>query len=109
MRAPVCALVGPHQSGKTTLAHQLASDWDGSTAIFGGLRPLADRSGTPVQFLVLGSAAPDVIRGVSENSRSLTVGDLHLVLRGEERGRSGVIDELRFVLGQDCAERLAFW
>jgi predicted AAA+ superfamily ATPase len=31
------------------------------------LRVLADRPGTPAQFLVLGSASPDLVRGASES------------------------------------------
>src|SRR5262245_5440292 len=34
--------------------------------LFAALRPLADRPRAPARFLVLGSASPDVVRGVSE-------------------------------------------
>ncbi|KAF0242688.1 MAG: ATPase [Planctomycetota bacterium] len=34
--------------------------------LFQHLRVLADRKGTPAQFLILGSASPDLVRGVSE-------------------------------------------
>ena len=100
---PVCALLGPRQCGKTTLARQVvrgradAHVFDLETALgqaqlaepeltlgslrglvvideiqrapklFEVLRPLADRRGTPARFLILGSASPDLVRGVSES------------------------------------------
>jgi predicted AAA+ superfamily ATPase len=99
---PVCAVLGPRQCGKTTLARQVAGRrrahyFDLETAsgraqlarpeltltpltglivideiqrrpeLFAALRPLADRPGPPARFLILGSAAPDVVRGVSES------------------------------------------
>ena len=99
---PVCAVLGPRQCGKTTLAREIirrrgtAHIFDLETAtgrarlaepelslsplrglvvideiqrepkLFEVLRPLSDRSGTPARFLVLGSASPDLLRGVSE-------------------------------------------
>jgi len=98
---PVCALLGPRQCGKTTLARQIAAgrrshyfDLETETArarlarpeltlapltglvvideiqrrpeLFTVLRPLADRSRAKAKFLVLGSAAPHIVRGVSE-------------------------------------------
>jgi uncharacterized protein len=35
--------------------------------LFTALRPLADRPGTPARFLLLGSVAPELMRGVSES------------------------------------------
>jgi predicted AAA+ superfamily ATPase len=35
--------------------------------IFTTLRPLADRRETPARFLILGSASPEIVRGVSES------------------------------------------
>ena len=99
---PVCALLGPRQCGKTTLAKQYAADRPAtyidleSTAgrtllaepefalssltglvvideiqlmpeLFTILRPLADRRPTRTRFLILGSADPALIRGVSES------------------------------------------
>ncbi len=100
---PVCALLGPRQCGKTTLARQYATRtpvvhyFDLETAaararlatpeltlsplrglvildeiqvlpeIFTVLRPLADRPRRPARFLVLGSASPDLVQGVSES------------------------------------------
>jgi predicted AAA+ superfamily ATPase len=100
---PVCALLGPRQCGKTTLARQIAGRrrtvhvFDLETAVtrrqlaepelalgplrglivideiqrdprlFEVLRPLTDRTGTPARFLVLGSASPELVRGVSES------------------------------------------
>jgi len=100
---PICALLGPRQCGKTTLARQLASrhpaahyfDLETATArarlaepelalsplrglvvldeiqvlpnLFTVLRPLADRPRNPARFLILGSASPDLVRGVSES------------------------------------------
>jgi uncharacterized protein len=99
---PVCALLGPRQCGKTTLARQYAqgrkstfidletiagrrllaepefalSSLRGLVVIdevqrmpelFTILRPLADRPRAPASFLILGSAAPEVVRGVSES------------------------------------------
>lgn len=101
---PVVALLGPRQVGKTTLARQLAAQWDGPThhfdledpddqarlsdpafvlrpltglvvldeiqirpELFGLLRVLADRADTPARFLILGSAAPELLRNTSES------------------------------------------
>jgi hypothetical protein len=100
---PICALVGPRQCGKTTLARQFiarrrdAHVFDLETAagrarlsdpelaldglrglivideiqrqpgLFETLRPLADRPRTPARFLLLGSASPDLVRGVAES------------------------------------------
>lgn len=100
--SPVVALLGPRQSGKTTLARlvgrtrqttyfdledpvdaaRLAAPKtaleacrglvviDGiqrQPSLFEILRILADRRRRPARFLVLGSAAPDLVRGVSES------------------------------------------
>ena len=35
--------------------------------LFRVLRPLADRRGKPAKFLILGSASPDIVKGVSES------------------------------------------
>jgi hypothetical protein len=100
---PVCAIFGPRQCGKTTLARQVAERTervhifdleteagrarlrqpelalgalDGLVIIdeiqrqpelFATLRPLVDRRGRRTKFLILGSASPDLIRGVSES------------------------------------------
>jgi predicted AAA+ superfamily ATPase len=99
---PVCALLGPRQCGKTTLARQVAADrqavfFDLETAsartrlanpelalsgleglviideiqrlpeLFTALRPIVDRSDRRAQFLILGSAAPQTVRGASES------------------------------------------
>lgn len=98
---PVCALLGPRQCGKTTLAMQLKTTgathlFDLETnqgrarladpeltlgplrgliivdevqrlpSLFETLRPLADRRGIRAKFLLLGSASPEIVRGVSE-------------------------------------------
>ena len=99
---PICAILGPRQCGKTTLAQQVASRrhthyFDLETAVgrarlanpdltltpltglivideiqrqpelFTALRPLADRRPTRARFLILGSAAPGLVRGASES------------------------------------------
>lgn len=100
---PICALLGPRQCGKTTLARRVAGrgprshyiDLESSEgrsrlaepelalasleglvvldeiqrlpALFEILRPLADRRPAPARFLILGSASPDLVRGVSES------------------------------------------
>lgn len=101
---PVVALLGPRQVGKTTLARELAAQWDGPTHhfdledpddqarlsdpafvlrpltglvvldeiqirpdLFALLRVLADRADTPARFLILGSAAPELLRNTSES------------------------------------------
>lgn len=100
---PVCALLGPRQCGKTTLARQVAArrkqthvfDLERTSGrarladpelalapleglvvideiqrqpdLFAALRPLADRLASRTRFLVLGSASPDLVRGVSES------------------------------------------
>jgi len=99
---PICAILGPRQCGKTTLARELAKQkeshyFDLETAIdrtrlaepdltltpltglivideiqrqpelFTALRPLADRPRSRARFLILGSAAPELVRGASES------------------------------------------
>lgn len=101
-RSPICALLGPRQCGKTTLAQAIAADRQShffdleaprdqlrlnnpqlaleqlqglvvldevqlQPEIFPLLRVLADRSGRPAQFLILGSASPDLIQQSSES------------------------------------------
>lgn len=102
--APVTVLLGARQVGKTTLARQIARNWDGDSHIFDletesgraalsspelalsglrglvvidevqrmphlftVLRPLADRDPQPARFLLLGSASPTLMKGVSES------------------------------------------
>ncbi len=99
---PVVALVGPRQSGKTTLARAYAGKKAGGyfdledpghlarlqnpklvfekirglvvideiqrrPELFPLLRVLADRRPAPAQFLVLGSATPELVRDASES------------------------------------------
>jgi predicted AAA+ superfamily ATPase len=101
-RTPVVSLLGPRQSGKTTLARAWAKgrratffDLENPTdlarlslpmnalgplrglvvideiqrlpSLFEVLRVLADRPRTPARFLILGSADPRMVRGVSES------------------------------------------
>ncbi len=101
-RAPVTALLGPRQSGKTTLARQIASNRPSTffdlesepdlrrltnpelalggleglvvldevqrePRLFNALRVLVDRPASRSRFLVLGSASPELVRGVSES------------------------------------------
>jgi len=123
---PVCALLGPRQCGKTTLARQLAEKgkshfFDLETAtgrtrlehspelvlselqglvvideiqqlpgLFTTLRPLADRPDHPAGFLILGSASPTLVKGVSESLA----------------GRVGFVDLGGFSLVETGAERL---
>lgn len=100
---PVVAMLGPRQVGKTTLARQLAAQWQGAVRhfdledpddqarladpafvlrpltglvvldeiqtrpdLFPLLRVLADRADTPARFLLLGSAAPELLRHTAE-------------------------------------------
>jgi hypothetical protein len=100
---PVVAMLGPRQVGKTTLARQLAAQWDGPVRhfdledpddqarladpafvlrpltglvvldeiqtrpdLFPLLRALADRPDTPARFLILGSAAPELLRHTAQ-------------------------------------------
>jgi predicted AAA+ superfamily ATPase len=100
---PVLALLGPRQVGKTTLARQLAAEWNAPVHhfdledpdvqarlsdpafvlrpltglvvldeiqirpdLFPLLRVLADRPETPARFLILGSAAPELLRNTAE-------------------------------------------
>jgi predicted AAA+ superfamily ATPase len=100
--SPVVALLGPRQTGKTTLARQIAATQSAAyfdledpvvlrrlaepqTALeplaglviidevqrmpelFPLLRVLADRKPLPARFLILGSASPWLVRGVSES------------------------------------------
>lgn len=99
---PVVALLGPRQSGKTTLAKLFAAEKphefidleslsgldrllapaaaleplrglvvidevQRKPEIFKLLRVLADRRPLPARFLILGSASPGIVRGVSES------------------------------------------
>jgi uncharacterized protein len=102
-RSPICALLGPRQCGKTTLALSLRRSFKAAhffdledpsdlarltnpksalTPLRGlvildeiqrqpellpVLRVLADRKPLPARFLILGSAAPELIRGASES------------------------------------------
>ena len=99
---PVTLLIGPRQSGKTTLAKEIFNVMGGSyfdledpetplkpeiaklvlkdlkglividefqrqPELFPLLRVLADRKPLPARFLILGSASPELVRGVSES------------------------------------------
>lgn len=99
---PIVLLLGPRQCGKTTLAREMAGQWQAHyfdlehprdydrlaqpmTALeplrgwvvldeaqlrpelFPVLRVLADRVPLPARFLLLGSASPDLVHGVSES------------------------------------------
>ena len=101
-RRRVVALLGPRQSGKTTLAREFVPadspnyfDCEHPLAVarldqpwlalerlrglvvvdeiqqrpdlFPILRVLSDREGTPAQFLILGSASPDLIKGTAQS------------------------------------------
>ena len=101
-RSRVVALLGPRQSGKTTLAREFVPadspnyfDCENPLAaarlhqpwlalerlrglvvvdeiqlrpdLFPVLRVLSDREGTPAQFLILGSASPDLIKGTAQS------------------------------------------
>lgn len=101
-RAPITALLGPRQCGKTTLARMRLDPGHGNyfdlespasaarlrepmlalerlrglvvideiqrqPELFPILRVLADRSGLPARFLVLGSVSPELIRDASES------------------------------------------
>jgi uncharacterized protein len=100
-RSPITALVGPRQSGKTTLARMFAKDRPSAyfdlesqldlnrlqnpqlmlsslrdlviidevqamPELFRVLRVLVDRPENKSQFLILGSASPDLVKNVSE-------------------------------------------
>jgi predicted AAA+ superfamily ATPase len=101
---PIVAILGPRQVGKTTMARQLATQWQGSVRhfdledpddharltdpafvlrpltglvvideiqtrpdLFPLLRVLADRQDMPARFLLLGSAAPELMRHAAES------------------------------------------
>ena len=101
--APIVAMLGARQVGKSTLARMIAESWPGPAhrfdledpahlgrlaepglvlrdlqglvvldeiqrcpELFPLLRVLADRPEAPARFLILGSASPSVVRGVSE-------------------------------------------
>jgi uncharacterized protein len=80
--APVTVLLGARQTGKTTLARMVSEAYDLTLgdakglvvidevqrlpSLFEVLRPLCDRPENPAKFLLLGSASPDLVRGVSE-------------------------------------------
>jgi predicted AAA+ superfamily ATPase len=101
-RSRVVALLGPRQSGKTTLAREfvppdspnyfdcehpisaarLDQPWTAlenlrglvvldeiqlRPELFPILRVLSDREGVPAQFLILGSASPDLIKGTAQS------------------------------------------
>jgi len=122
-RSRVVALVGPRQSGKTTLARQfvpvdslnyfdledltsLARLQEPMTALrdlhglvvideiqrrpdlFPILRVLADRDPLPARFLILGSAAPDLVKASSESLagrvETITIGGFNLAELGTD-------------------------
>ncbi|HEX7476522.1 MAG TPA: ATP-binding protein [Polyangiales bacterium] len=101
-RGPIVSILGPRQSGKTTLARSIArgrratffdlerpadvarlsspmaaleplrglvviDEVQRMPSLFEILRVLADRPRTPARFLILGSADPRLVRGVSES------------------------------------------
>jgi predicted AAA+ superfamily ATPase len=103
-RAPVVALLGPRQCGKTTLARLFERGWNGEVnyfdleslpdqrrlqnpemmleslsglvildeiqlqpELFNVLRVIVDRGRGDLRFLLLGSASPRLVRGVSES------------------------------------------
>jgi predicted AAA+ superfamily ATPase len=102
-QAPIVAILGPRQCGKTTLAHAIAARHSRATLLdlenpvdrarletafteiaalrglvvideiqrqpelFELLRVFADRRPLPARFLILGSASPSLVRGVSES------------------------------------------
>ncbi|ADH86100.1 ATP-binding protein [Desulfurivibrio alkaliphilus] len=100
-RSPVCALLGPRQCGKTTLARMMAQSYSAHyfdleseadrrrlqnpelmlgplsglvildeiqivPELFNSLRVLVDRPDNGARYLILGSASPQIIKGVSE-------------------------------------------
>lgn len=122
--APVVALLGPRQCGKTTVARALAGadttslfdledpvdrarlarpglvleglrglvvidEFQRRPELFEILRVLADRPRRPARFLVLGSAAPELVRGISESLagrvRFVDMGGFDLRETGPER------------------------
>ena len=119
-RAPIASLLGPRQSGKTTLARAFAGrraawfDLENPVdlarlsapmsaldplrglvvidevqrlpPLFEVLRVLADRPRTPARFLLLGSADPRLVRGVSE---SLAGRVAHVDIGGFDLGEIG--------------------
>ena len=129
--APVVAMLGARQAGKTTLAQLLARSFPASEPVhrfdletaadlaalrvpemvlapleglviidevqrqpdlFRVLRPLADRDPMPARFLLLGSASPHLVRGVSETLagrvRFVQVGGFSLDEIAPERSES---------------------
>ena len=101
-RSPAVALLGPRQTGKTTLAHSLAKtqgarffdlenpadrvalqnpmltlgplrglvvldEIQRAPELFPALRVLLDRPELPARFLLLGSASPHLVKGVTES------------------------------------------
>ncbi len=119
-RAPIASILGPRQSGKTTLARAFAGgraawfDLENPVdlarlsspmsaleplrglvvideiqrlpSLFEILRVLADRPRTPARFLILGSADPRLVRGVSE---SLAGRVAHVDVGGFDLGEVG--------------------
>ncbi len=121
-RSPIASILGPRQSGKTTLARTYArgraatffdlekpSDLARLSAPFAALEPLrglvviddiqrmpplfeilrvlADRPRSPAKFLILGSADPRLVRGVSE---SLAGRVSHIDIAGLDLSEVGV-------------------
>jgi predicted AAA+ superfamily ATPase len=101
-RAPICGLMGPRQSGKSTLAREIAGvaashyfdlesprdqlrlqnpelalgrlsglvvldEVQTQPELFPVLRVLADRADVPARFLILGSAAPELVARSAES------------------------------------------
>lgn len=127
VRSSIVSILGPRQSGKTTLARTIAASRRKVTffdlespadaarlavpmttleplrglviideiqripALFEILRVLADRPRTPARFLILGSADPRIVRGVSESLAGrvshVDIGGFHLAEVGVERAQ----------------------
>lgn len=128
-RTPVASILGPRQSGKTTLAREFAKARSRVTTfdlespvdvarllsspittleplrglvvideiqripkLFEVLRVLVDRPRTPARFLILGSADPSLVRGVSE---SLAGRISHIDIGGFDLRETGLVHHER--------------
>jgi len=94
-------MLGACQVGETTLARQLEKGWDGPIRHFDledpgdqarladpafVLRVLADRPDCPARFLILGSAAPELLKHTAESLAGRVVFDeLDLLIIQEGR------------------------
>jgi uncharacterized protein len=111
-RAPVVALVGPRQVGKTTLAHQIAANLGLSTRRQFDLEKLADRTALTNPDDLLAQLGPgltifDEVQFVPTLFQALRVAVDDRRIKGERFGQFLVLGSASLTLLQSASESLA--